>query len=221
VSLALATRTFVEPTIWSTPHGMKWRPEKFRTYGPEVCDVLAAAGYAPDPQQELMHDLTFAVKDDGHTPECFEVAAEATRRNLKTGWLIGAIIGWIHVLEVREVMYTAHEMATAHITQQELARIMLNSALLRKHMLPQKNHGIYEGKADERIELKGDRSIWFKTRTNDGGRGIGRPKLILDEWFAGKAAQTGALGPIMANFPDSQILYASSARRPTATSCTT
>lgn len=81
-------------------------------------------------------------------------------------------------------------------------------------MIPQKNEGIYDANGEERIELRGpagvEQTVWYKARTRDGGRGLARPKLILDEAFALKAAMMGSLVPIMLAQYQPQMLLGSS-----------
>lgn len=179
------------------------------TYGPEVADVCAAAGFAPDPQQELGLDLIFAIKPDG-SPACFEFCVICSRQNLKTGLFLQAVIGWLYVLDVPEVVWSAHEMSTTRSAQRDLGNLLKGAPSLQKRMLAQKNDGIYDANGEERIELANGQTIWFKARTRDGGRGLGRPKLVLDEAFALRAAMMGSLIPILLAQKDPQVLYGSS-----------
>jgi hypothetical protein len=59
----------VEPAYLSAP---PWA----LTLGPEVADLCADAGYAPDPEQELALDILFA-EDQHGLPSVFEFAAIA------------------------------------------------------------------------------------------------------------------------------------------------
>lgn len=202
-------RRLVEPDYWTCPHGNRTRPESVLTYGPEVADVNAAAGFAPDPQQELGLDLIFAINPDG-SPATFEFCVICSRQNLKTGLFLQAVIGWLYVLDVPEVVWSAHEMSTTRAAQRDLGNILKGAPSLQKRMLPQKNDGIYDANGEERIELANGQTIWFKARTRDGGRGLGKPKLVLDEAFALRAAMMGSLIPILLAQVDPQVLYGSS-----------
>lgn len=209
-----ARRQLVEPDFWTCPHGVRVRPEPSLTYGPEVADICAGAGYAPDPQQELGLDHIFAIEPDG-SPSTFEFCVICSRQNLKTGLFLQAVIGWVYVLDVPEVVWSAHEMSTTRAAQRDLANILRSSPALRKRMLPQRNEGIYDANGEERIELLDPETgmtqvIWFKARTRDGGRGLAKPKLVLDEAFALKAAMMGALIPIMLAQQWPQVLLGSS-----------
>lgn len=214
MTVKLAKR-LIEPDYWTCPHGYRTRPEPALTYGPEVADVCAAAGFGPDPQQELGLDLIFAIRPDG-SPACFEFCVICSRQNLKTGLFLQAAIGWLFVLDVPEVVWSAHEMSTTRSAQNDLANIIREAPNLRKRMMTTKNEGIYDANGEERIELaplpgrSQGQVIWYKARTRDGGRGLARPKLVLDEAFALKASMLGALIPILLAQVDPQVLYGSS-----------
>jgi hypothetical protein len=208
VSRKLAKR-LVEPDFWTCPHGVRQRPKKVLTYGPEVAAVCADAGFAPDPQQELGLDLIFAITPDG-APDSFETCIICSRQNLKTGLLKQAVLGWTFVLDEPDIVWSSHEMSTTREAQDELAELIRSTPSLSRHMLPTKNEGIYTENGEERIELADGRKIWFKARTLTGGRGLARRKLILDEAFALRNRMMGSLIPIMLAKRHAQVIYASS-----------
>jgi hypothetical protein len=203
-------RRLVEPDFWTCPHGLRQRPAKVLTFGPEVAEVCAAAGFAPDPQQELGLDLIFAIKPDG-SPASFSFCVICCRQNLKTGLFKQAVIGWLFVTEQRLMVWSSHEMSTTTEAQRDLEELLLDSPALRKRMLPQKNNGVYYDNGSERIELATGQRVLFKARRDTGGRGLAAPKVILDEAFALKAAMMGSLLPLMMAQQDPQVLYGSSA----------
>jgi hypothetical protein len=209
-SPTLAKRTLIEPDYWTCPHGVRARPEPAFTYGPEVADLCATAGYAPDPQQELGLDLVFAIRPDG-SPASFAFCVICARQNLKSGLFQQCVIGWLFVTEVPEVAWSAHELRTSLNAQTELYNTLESSILSR--YLPvsgRPNPGLYDTNGKERIELNTDQTVWFQTRTRDGGRGLGKPKVIIDEAFKFKKRTAGALMPILLAQHHPQLLYGSS-----------
>ena len=202
-------KRLIEPDFWTCPHGVRQRPEPSLTYGPEVAEVCAAAGYEPDAQQELGLDMIFAIRPDG-SPATFEFCVICSRQNLKTGLFLQTVIGWLYVLDVPEIVWSAHEMSTTRAAQRDLANLLRAAPSLQRRMLPQKNEGIYDANGEERIELANGQTVWFKARTRDGGRGLGKPKLVLDEAFALKKAMMGAVIPILLAQHEPQVLYGSS-----------
>ncbi|HET6154350.1 MAG TPA: hypothetical protein VFE15_15505 [Marmoricola sp.] len=206
-----AKRVFVEPDYWTCPHGIRVRPEPGLTYGPEVADFNDKIGFTPDPQQELGLDLIFAIHPDG-SPRTFSFCVICARQNLKSGLFLQAVIGWLFVLDdVAEVVWSAHLLATSLGAQAELERILTGSPLVSRYLMPGPTFGKYTANGQERFELNTGQKVWFQTRTINGGRGLGKPKVILDEAFKLKARIVGALLPILLaqHFP--QLLYGSSA----------
>ncbi|GAA5154751.1 hypothetical protein GCM10023340_38810 [Nocardioides marinquilinus] len=213
-SSPLPARRLIEPDVWTCPHGKRVRPEAFETFGPEVADVCAKTGYVPDPQQELILDLAFAFRPDG-SPASFEICVICCRQNLKTGVLKMIVLGWLYVLDVPEIVWSAHEMSTTLDAQSELADLIQGSPALSRRVLPQRNRGVYTDNGSERLELRDPRTgleqtVMFKARTKSGGRGLARPKLILDESFALTPRMLGSLIPIMLAMTNPQVVYASS-----------
>lgn len=205
----LAKRRLVEPDYWTSPHGVRTRPAPALTYGPEVADLCAKAGYAPDPQQELGLDLIFAIRADG-SPASFSFCIVCARQNLKSGLFQQCVLGWLFVTEVPEIAWSAHELRTSLNAQTELHET-LKGPTLSKYLPATKNEGLYDVNGKERIELNTGQTVWFQTRTRDGGRGLGKPKVIIDEAFKFKKRTAGALLPILLAQHHPQLLRGSSA----------
>jgi hypothetical protein len=209
VSVKLAKR-LVEPDYWTCPHGKRVRPEPFMTYGPEVADFNARADFAPDPQQELALDLIFAIRPDG-SPDSFAGCVICCRQNMKTGLFKQTALGWIYVTEEPTVVWSAHEMITTTDAQRDLENLITSKPFMSKHLASGVTNGVFYGSLGQRIEFASGQQILFKARTNTGGRGLARRKLILDEAFALTPAMVGAIMPIMLAQEHAQVLYGSSA----------
>src|SRR5690349_7552887 len=66
-------------------------PDYYDTVGAEVGELARLAGFAPDPEQQLILDGQFGVDKRGRLTT-FEVGVVACRQNIKTGLLkIGAL----------------------------------------------------------------------------------------------------------------------------------
>jgi len=215
VSAKLAKRQLVEPTYWTCPHGVRVRPEPALTYGPEVADLCAKANYTPDPQQELGLDLIFAINPDG-SPATFAFCVICARQNLKSGLLLQACIGWLFVLEdVDEIAWSSHRLETSLGAMENLQKIMTGSPVLSRYLKPTRDplaeDGFFKENGLERCELNTGQTIRFQTRTRDGGRGLGKKRVILDEAAWLKQRMLDALLPAVLAQPFPQIAYASSA----------
>ncbi len=182
-----------------------WVPESYKTFGDEVADLNAAAGFIPDPEQRLALDAIFARKANGKSA-AFEVGVVCGRQNIKTALEIMAINGWLYLFDTRLVVYSAHEFGTAMEVFRLMVDLITNSDLLRREVRKIiRNHG------EEAIELTSGARIIFRTRTKGGGRGLSGNKVIFDEGMFLKALHLGALLPTMSAQPDPQVIYGSSA----------
>lgn len=190
--------TLVEPAWCSVP-------EYHDTFGPEVGDLAALAGFAPDPEQQLALDATFAVDKKGRSV-AFEVALIACRQNIKTGFEKQAELGWLFITDERLVVHSAHEFRTAQEAFRDMDELVTGCDALRKRV-----KAIHRGNGDESIELVNGSRLIFKTRTKGGGRGLSGRKVVLDEGFALQPMHMGALLPTLSAQPDPQVIYGSSA----------
>lgn len=211
MSRKLAKRQLVEPDYWTCPHGVRSRPEPALTYGPEVAEFCDAIGYTPDPQQELGLDLIFAVHPNGR-PVSFSFCVICARQNLKSGLFLQAVMGWLFVMDdVKEIAWSAHLLSTSLGSLTILEQILTGSPLVSKYLMDGPTYGKYTANGQERFELNTGQKVFFQTRTINGSRGLGRPKVILDEAFALKPRMVGAILPIMLAQHNPQLLYGSSA----------
>lgn len=206
MSRLLAKRR-VEPT-WMTC------PPSVETFGPEVSELCATAGFAPDPEQELILDLVFAVGPTGKSA-AFEVDIIGPRQNFKTGVLKQMEIGWLFVTEERLVIHSAHELDTTEEAFRDLRSLIEDTPVLSKHLDlavgERETPGMTLGNGKWGIHLNGGRRLRYKARTKSGGRGLTGSKIVLDEGFALTASHMGSLLPTLAAVPDPQVVTASSA----------
>lgn len=203
VTVKLAKR-LVEPTWLS-------HPVYVETYGPEVCELNALADFAPDPEQELILNLLFAIGADGKSV-VFEADVIGPRQNFKTGLIKQAEIGWLFVTEQRLIVHSAHELDTTAEAFRDLAGMIEDTPALSKRLLAGRGDrpGITEGNGKWKIELVGDRRIRYKARTLSGGRGLTGDKIVLDEGQELLPSHMGSLLPTLVAVPDPQVLTAGS-----------
>jgi hypothetical protein len=210
VKRSLLARRRVEPTWLS-------HPDYVETYGPEVADICALAGFAPDPEQELILDLVFALGPDGKSA-AFEVDIVGPRQQFKTGSILQMELGWLFVTQERMIVHSAHELDTTAEAFRDLANLIESAPFLSEQLAPTRGdrQGISEGNGRWAIELVGNRRMKYKARTAGGGRGLTGWKVVLDESFALTATHMGALLPTLTAVPDPQVVKASSAGKATS-----
>lgn len=187
-------------------------PEYVETFGPEVADICARAGFDPDPEQELILDATFAILPNGK-PAAFEVDMVGPRQNFKTGVLKMIELGWLFVTQERLTIHSAHELSTTEETFRETAALIEDNPFLSRQLLPTRGErqGITTGNGKWAIELTGDRRLKYRARMATGGRGLSGDKVVLDEFFAVSPAMIGSLYPTLSARPNPQVVSASSA----------
>lgn len=191
---------FVEPAYrWEPPDARKSVDSLL------VAETCAKADFAPDDEQQMILDAIFALAPDG-TSAAFETGVVAPRQNVKTAAAEMAVIGWLFVIEVPLVIWTAHEFPTAEATFLHMEQLVTSTPSLSREV-----RAISHGNGDEGILLKSGCQVQFRTRTKGGARGISGDKIVFDEGYALRAHHMGALVPIMSARPDGQMLYLSSA----------
>lgn len=195
---AVTASVLVEPAYRSGP-------AVGRTLGPEVADLAALAGFAPDPEQRFVLDLIFALDGQGRSA-AFEVALIAPRQNLKTGAFKQAALGWMFLTDQRLVVWSAHEFRTAQEAFRDVAALVDGCSWLSRRV-----KRVSYANGEEAIELSTGSRLIFKARTKSGGRGLSGDRVVLDEAFALRPDHLGALLPTLSVHPDPQVVYGSAA----------
>lgn len=201
----LLARRKVEPT-WLN------HPVYVETFGPEVADIAALAGFAPDEAQTQILDLTFAIGPNGKSA-AFEIDLIGPRQNFKTGVILQMELGWLFVTEERRIVHSAHELDTTEEAFNDLAKLIEDTPSLSRHLAPTRGErqGISEGNGRWAILLATGQKVKYKARTKNAGRGLSGDKVVLDEGFALIPSHMGALLPTLSARPNPQVVVASSA----------
>lgn len=181
-----------------------WVPPYHSTLGPEVADLCESIDFGPDAEQRLILDAVFAVDGSGRS-STRNVGLEAPRQNIKTGALKQCAIGWLFLLELRVVSWTAHEFSTAQEAFRDMCQLIESAPDLDREVKQ-----IHRGNGDEMIELTGDRRLKFRARTKSGGRGWTGDRVVFDEAMYVTKAQTASLAPTMRAVRDPQLIFAGS-----------
>lgn len=190
---------------------MRVDPEHFTyprykvTLADEVVDLAKIAGFAPDPEQELVLDPMFAIQRDAR-PVAREVAVIGPRQNIKTGLFKIAGLGSAFIVGVKLIVWSAHEYDTAEGAFNDLCELIESTPELDSRVKQ-----MFTGNGKQRIELDNGCTIKFKARTKRGARGLSGQRVVLDEAFALQASHMGSLLPIVSAQRDAQIWYGSSA----------
>jgi hypothetical protein len=201
----------VQPAYLSVPDEYDER----RTLGPHVAAIATLAGFPPDPEQQLLHNVASALDKRGR-PLIFDTTLVAPRQNLKTGWLKQRALGKMFLAPKgrRLIMWTAHEFDTSKSALDDLEALIEGADDLRRLVKMTTLGKVAKRGAVPEIQLLSGATLRFKTRTSGGGRGLTADDLFVDEAYAAQAAQLGAVMPFMLARGDSQVDFCSSACRP-------
>jgi len=189
----------VEPT-WL------WVPDHVGTYGDEALDLCRMAGMRLDPEQELAVNLAM-IHDAKGNWVASEVGIVEPRQNGKTSHVVVPMtLADLFLFPPDLVMHTAHRFKTTSRTFGQIKTLIDGCYELRRRVKK-----ILEGHGNESIELHSGAELVVLARSDSGGRGLGGKRIDLDEAFALKSGQIGAILPTLLARPNTQIVYASSA----------
>lgn len=182
-------------------------PDYAYTYGPTIGRLSDRAGFAPDPEQQLVLTEGIFARTASDGVAAFEVAVIGARQNIKTGLFKQAALGWMFLTFEELVVWSSHRFKTTMEAYVDLVGIISANEWMMEQVAT-----MTKGSSNVAIEMKDGRRLTFEARTGTGTRGMSAPKLILDEAFALEPAHIGTLMPLMSKYGDQgQILYGSSA----------
>lgn len=176
----------------------RWSPADATATADEAVDLAAQVGLVLDPEQRLILETVMA--------PVFESCVVESRQNGKTWGLMAAVLYDLFIAEEQLVVWSAHEFATAMRTFKDFKALIGGSPVLSSLVARENNANGEEG-----FEFTSGAELRFRARTKAGGRGLAGNRVILDEAFALDDSHMGALIPILATRPGSQVRYASSA----------
>jgi hypothetical protein len=185
------------------------------TFGPEACDLMAAAGKPLDPWQRDAVTLMLATREDGRYA-CFEYVELVARQNGKGGLLEARALAGLLLLGEELIMWSAHEYKTA---MEAFRRVRSLIYALGERVGENDNLVDVDGVIIKISNTNGEESfertdtsarIKFIARSKGSGRGFSGDINIIDEAFAYTDEQHEALMPTMNARPNGQIIYTSS-----------
>lgn len=177
-----------------------------RTEGWDAIALGEACGYQLDPwQKATLIDGLGKGADDRWAAQ--EVAQVVSRQNGKSHALEVLILAALFLLDT-DVIYTAHKDLTAKKIFARVRKAIERSPELLAELAP---NGIRLANGERGITLRNGRTVEFRTRTNQGGRGTSWGFLILDEAQDLTPEELAALMPMLSAHPDPQQWFAASA----------
>lgn len=187
---------------------LKRVPEYVSSAGREAIELCALAGLDLDPWEQLVLMDMLGERADGKWA-CYEFGLIVPRQNGKGSCLEARELMGLFVLGEGLLIHSAHEQATSSEHFRRLLTLIEGVPEFDQRVLK-----AVRGKGQEGIELRGGQRIFFKTRTQDGGRGLTGDFVALDEAMKLRQATMRALVPTMAArslVGNPQLVYAGSA----------
>lgn len=167
----------------------------------------AIEGRRLPPWQSMVVREGTAKRADGKWA-AYEVCVLCSRQNGKNGSLEQVVIDWMTSEPGVQILYTAHEFATAVKTMEKLIALITGDPKLSKLLAPRQPR---RGNGRESITFKNGSMIAFRTRTKQGGRGGSFDRLIVDEAMICTPEALAALTPLLTTAENPQIWYLGSA----------
>lgn len=206
MSSATVARVGVQtPTLSHSPVGGVDGREAHR-----CIDLAGMAGLCLDEWQRDTLTGACSVRADGRWAAS-EVVDVLPRQNGKNAILEARQLAGLFLWHEPLQLHSAHEFKTTLEHFIRIRDLIENTPDLHREVHPR--HGIRTGSADMSIELRTGERLRFVARSKSSGRGFTGDTVYLDEAFALKAAQMGALLPTMRAVPNGQLWYSSSAPR--------
>jgi hypothetical protein len=145
-----------------------------------------------DPSQRLVVEVLMAQNADARWAAS-TTGREMVRQNGK-GDEIEVVETWGLVKRGEAILHTVHDaVLLASQTQQRMLNVLEGHADLRR-LVKRK----WQGTGQQMIEMRNGGQIWYRTRTNGGGRGVDDvDRLVIDEAQHANAEHLAALSPTL------------------------
>jgi hypothetical protein len=145
-----------------------------------------------DPSQRLVVEVLMAQNGNGRWAAS-TTGREMVRQNGK-GDEIEVVEVWGLVQRGEAILHTVHDaVLLASQTQQRMLNVLEGHADLRR-LVKRK----WQGTGQQMIEMRNGGQIWYRTRTNGGGRGVDDvDRLVIDEAQHANEEHLAALSPTL------------------------
>lgn len=185
------------------------------SHGHEAIGLAEIVGINLDEfqRQGLIDDLgaNMVITADGRRVERWaakETCEVCSRRNGKTERLVVLILYGLFLGRERKIMYTAHRDDTAADVWAKVVAACKNYPELWNEIVPA---GPRRSNGQRQIELKNGQVVYFRTRTNEGFRGQGFDRLIIDEAQDVTEEEMAAILPVVSGEENAQVNFAATA----------
>jgi hypothetical protein len=196
--LATEPRVSAPPTFFYVPEGARF------TWADEIADLAEAVGYQMDEPERATCRALYPQAVDGSWIG-LESGIVGPRQNLKTAMMIAGALHDTFVQGVERVIWTAHEFKTSSDAFNDFQAIIEGHDWLASEVLAVRTSNGKEG-----FDLRNGSRLDVMARTGKSGRGMGTPRLYLDEGLYLTGRMMGAIVPVVSARRNPHIVHGSS-----------
>lgn len=179
-----------------------------RSHGKAAVDFYNSSGRKALPWQEKQLRHILAVDKNGLYVH-MNYGLEVPRRNGKNEVIAAREMYGLKIGE--RICHTAHRTTTSNSAFRRLYQLLISAGFQecsrKKKEMPEKSFFASKQYGLESIELTGGGSIYFRTRTNNGGLGEGFDLLIIDEAQEYTEKQQSALVYTVSDSKNPQTIF--------------
>lgn len=186
------------PTHFYVPEGARF------TIADEIADLMEAVGYQVDEPERMVCRALYPQRADGNWIG-LDSGVVAPRQNLKTATMIAGALHDTFVQGIERVIWTAHEFKTSTDAFTDFQSIIEGHDWLSAEVLAVRTSNGKEG-----FDLRNGARLDVMARTGKSGRGMGTPRLYLDEGLYLQGKMLGAIVPTVSARPNPHIVIGSS-----------
>lgn len=140
----------------------------------------------------------------------YEATIITPRQNGKNEILAVLEYASVGLLGNREIVHSAHELATAQKHLEHMRDLAKALPELRKLLPTTRKLGFHDSNGKEAIHFRNGAVIDFRARTKDGVRGFSADRVILDEAFSLPPRAVGSMMYTLRARPNAQVIKTSS-----------
>lgn len=187
--------------------------------GEKAIKLARACGVVLDDWQEYWLRVNCATNQEGKFAAQFSTLIVG-RQQGKSELLAWRIIAGLFGFGEKEILFSAHEVATANAIYRRVEEIIRGNEFLAKRIKGYKGdpygdmRGINSGNGNVSIILKNGNACYFVARTKRATRGRTASVILLDEALMLSDSQMGTILPVISSHTvkgDPQLILASSA----------
>lgn len=192
--------------------------------GEQVVALAELCGVTLDPWQVHYLRNSLALTEEGKYAAMTTVLLNC-RQSGKSEAVVFRILAGLLLFGEKDILFSTHLYTTTETIFDRMVQLVRENTWLAKRVLGYKGdpfgkmEGIVAGYGRQRIRFNNGATVKFLARSEDTGRGMTSPTIILDEFFSVSEKALGSLMPVMSSHSmtgNPQLVLLSSAPKATS-----